>query len=39
MAADQRLLEENNLLRLKNELMIDMLAEVVSEFKLQTSSA
>ena len=34
-AQNQEMLEENNALRCKNEILIDMIAEVYSEFKLQ----
>jgi hypothetical protein len=32
---NQQLQEENNLLRVKNELLLDMIAEVYSEMKLE----
>lgn len=32
---NQQLQEENNLLRVKNDLLLDMIAEVYSEMKLE----
>lgn len=32
---NQQIFEENNLLKCKNEILIDMIAEVYSEFKLE----
>jgi hypothetical protein len=37
MSANLRIQEENHLLKLKNEILIDMLAEVYSEYNLQAS--
>ena len=34
--SNQNLQEENNLFKVKNEVLIDMIAEVYSEFKLET---
>ena len=34
--SNQNLQEDNNMLKVKNEILIDMIAEVYSEFKLET---
>ena len=33
---NQILQEDNNMLKIKNEILVDMIAEVYSEFKLET---
>ena len=34
-ASNQQLLEENNVLKAKNDILIEMISEVYSEFKLE----